>query len=263
MIQNVENATGFADVTLVSEDVQRISAHGVILSAPSTLQRMNYTTNPSNLLKNMKKNADRPPIKIKNNKDCIGYEFSSGAFSQVILPALEAMKAGFKDSRGDTNVEISSNNIRSDLINIADSSLIKIQVKKDSEKAEATVHVYLHRQSMLVQGHHCIAGIPAWKVISDDYLTPMLEANIMAKEIEIGESNAAITRKVKQVTNCTKCRAPLKSNKGLACQLCGDNFHISCTDQGPKKKALSQKEISWVCGRCRVRPATPRSTPSP
>ena len=91
----------------------------------------------------MKKNAIWNPIKIKMKDDCASYEFSSGAFSMVILPALEAMTPGVKHTHGLTTIEVISNTIRTDLINIADSSLITVKVSNDNgEEGEAVVHVY-------------------------------------------------------------------------------------------------------------------------
>ena len=259
----MNSANQLTDVTLAPEDGQFLAAHKVVLSSPSTPSKlcfkMNYNTNTTNLLKNMKKNADKKPIKIKINSDSIFFEFSSGSFSQVILPALEAMTEGLTDARGGTTVEVISNNIRTDLINIADSSLLRLKVSNDiGESNEVVVHVYLHKHTMLVQGSSSMAGMPTWKFYSNTYLTPILEASIIAKEREIIASNAAITRKVGQMTSCTKCSTSLKSGNGITCNLCKKSFHLSCTDNKHKKKTLSQKEITWVCIKCRASP--PSST---
>ena len=61
--------------------------------------------------------------------------------------------------------------------------------------------------------------------------------------------------------NCNKCSAPLKGGKGIICHLCKKSFHFSCTDNRHKKKALSQKEISWVCNSCWASPASPANQP--
>ena len=205
----------------------------------------------------MKKNANKEPIKIKVNTKSTGYEFSSGAFSQVILPALEAMTPGFMDRCGSTVVEVTSNNIRTDLTNIADSSLIRLKVTDSTgDTGEATVHVYLHKHSMLVQGSTLLAGVPVWRVCSDLYLTPTLETSIKSKARLISTSNSAITRKASHMLDCNRCKAPLKGGKGTSCQLCGNSFHFSCTDNKHKKKALTQKEAAWVCGSCRAGPAS-------
>ena len=172
MTSALENVPTFTDVTLAPVDDQTVSAHSVILASPSALSKnMNYTTNPTNLLKNMKKNAERDPMKIIFNSKSTGYKFSSGTFSEVILPALQAMTPGFTDSRGGIIVEVTSSTIRTDLINIADSSLIRIKVSNSAGlTGEATVHLYLHNHSMLVQGSTSLDGIPVWKVCSDWYL---------------------------------------------------------------------------------------------
>ena len=267
MMQAVSEDSHINDITLVSEDVQLHAAHRVILSSTGTLfdncTKMNYRTNPTNLLKNMKKNAVKNPMKIKVDQDCICYEFSSGSFSQVILPALEAMTVGLKDTRGETTVEVISNTIRTDLINIADSTLLRLNISyKDHEVCEAVVHVYLHKHTMMVQGSSIIAGMPVWNFYASTYLTPMLDANMLAKNSMICASNEAITRKIGLMFNCNKCSAPLKGGKGLSCKLCCKSFHVSCTDNKHKKKAVTQKELSWVCLRCRASSPTSSSQPS-
>ena len=122
---------------------------------------MNYKTNPTNLLKTMMKNSNKNPMKIKVNQESQGYQFSAGAFSQVILPALQEMEPGTFDHCKDTTIEVISNTKRVDLVNVPDSNVIITKISTiGGEEAVTTIHVFLHNHSMLVQGTSLLARIP-------------------------------------------------------------------------------------------------------
>ena len=243
-----DKAMTSANVTLARHD-DKIEAHKVILGR--TL--MNYKTNPTNLLKTMMKNSNKNPMKIKVNQESQGYQFSAGAFSEVILPALQDMAPGTFDHCNDTTIEVISNTKRVDLVNTPDSNLIITKIStKDGEEAVSTTHVYFHNHSMLVQGTTLIAGVPVWKMHCDTYLTPLLEQIIVEKQNLIYEANDNIARKATNMLKCTKCSVSLKGEKGLHCTVCEKPFHINCTDAKHRKKALTEKDRRWVCVPCKA-----------
>ena len=151
-----DNAMTSANVTLALHD-DKIEAHKATLGTT----KMNYKTNPTSLLKTMMKNSSKNPMKIKVNQESQGYQFSAGAFSEVILPALQDMAPGTFDHCKDTTIEVISNTKRVDLVNTPDSNLIITKIStKGGEEAVSTTHVYFHNHSMLVQGTSLLARIP-------------------------------------------------------------------------------------------------------
>ena len=148
-------STDKSDVTLVGKDVQSNEAHKFKFGASSGLftNTMNYKSNQSNLLKKMTKQSKKAPIKAIICSESMKFEFSSGAFSEVILPLMLGMKLGDLSVNDDIEIEIKENVQRKDLIETPDSSLIRVEVRnKSGEKADVTINIYLQKQGIIIQG---------------------------------------------------------------------------------------------------------------
>ena len=256
-------STELSDVTLVGKDEQSNEAHKFILGASSGLftKTMNYKSNQSNLLKKMTKQSKKAPIKAIIRSESMKFEFSSGAFSEVILPLMLGMKVGDLSVNDQVEIEILSNEQRNDLIETPDSNLIRVEVRsKSGEKAHVTIHVYLQTQGILIQGTQTFHGVPIWRYFCNTYLAPLLVSVINSKEAEIASASAEIARKARDKLNCSKCRVGLRQTGAVDCKICEKKFHKKCTDSKHMKN-LTEKEHVWVCPPCRSTPASASTPP--
>ena len=163
----------FQDITYVCNDNQTVQAHKAILSLNGPiLMKMNYQTNPQNLLKKLSKQSMKKPMTLKPNKTCMTIQFSAGAYSEVILPLMLSLIAGNSDECGETKIYVDSNEPRADRLGNPDSNILRATMSTTDERAEVTVHFYLHRQTMLVQGEKTFKGLPVWMYFCQHYLTP-------------------------------------------------------------------------------------------
>ena len=148
MLEPVNNA----DVTPASDDCP-------------TARTFQYNLNTGRTRKHLYEGALRKHFEREDKKTCINLSFSDGAFSVVVLKAVDDLKSGPKHFIvGKEEVERTQINPRKELSGKYVGSKLEFKINNDEK---VTIHVYNTRQKLTIQGKR-------FKWFVDNYLETLL-----------------------------------------------------------------------------------------
>ena len=159
-----------SDVTLASDENLQNNAH-----------TFNYNLNTSKTKKILYKGAQREHYEREDKKVCINLTFSDGAYSAVVLNALEELNNHKSFTVGKEQVERVSLDQRTELSGKHIDTKIEFKVNR----GKIVIHAYNTQQKLLIQGSK-----HKWFV--DSYLEPLIKINIANSITKIEEINRDI-----------------------------------------------------------------------
>ena len=169
MLEPVTN-TKISDVTTANDDVP-------------TAQTFQYNLNVGRTRKHLYEGALRKHFEREDKKTCINLSFSDGAFTEVVLKAVEDLKTGPRHFIvGKEEVERTQIDSRKELSSKFVGSKVDFKVNNDEK---VTIHVYNTRQKLTIQGKR-------FKWFVDNYLETFLKIRISKSMEDIEAINKRI-----------------------------------------------------------------------
>ena len=192
------------NVTLASDDYDGIKAH-----------KFNYNLNTTKTKKGLYKGASREHYDREDKKVCINLTFSDGAFSVVVLKALEELNNYKTFSIGKEHVERVTLDQRTEQTGKHVDTKIEFKVNK----GKIVIHAYNTQQKLMIQGSK-----HKWFV--DSYLEPLIKTKISNSITEIEDINKRIiilldqemTNKhdeLSEIFKCDKCEFSTETAENL------------------------------------------------
>ena len=193
------------NVTLANDDGNGITSH-----------KFNYNLNAQKTKKGLYIGALREPYEREDKKVCINLTFSDGAYSEVVLKALEEFNNHEKFTVGKEEVQRVAFDQRTELTGKHIDSKIEFKVNR----GKIVIHAYNTQQKIMIQGSK-----HKWFV--DSHLEPLIRAKISNSITKIEEINRKIITTLDQ-ENMRQKSTSVEEPDILNCDNC--DFSTEATD---------------------------------